>query len=198
MSQRAFTYIELPLNQPKPSRKTRKNSQKNSLEEKKMEETLGGAIQWGIPSSRDGQWKTGAEHRLYIVTQQRSVNGCWNTKHQQRWCKGIQTWCQAARRHPVKLNVFDFLFCSQLSHICRFWGEESCRPHPFCGQRHSCTPKPNPSPLPWNKSGRGHVTKSLSRHTILLRTLAAGSQNHRDPRSQLPTASPMSLHQWIV
>ena len=36
MSQRAsHAPIELPLNQPKPSRKTRKNSQKNSMQEKK-------------------------------------------------------------------------------------------------------------------------------------------------------------------
>ena len=74
MSQRAsHTPIELPLNQPKPSRKTRKNSHKNSVEEKKIEETLGGAIQWGIPSSRDSWWKRGAKHRLNIVIQQGSV-----------------------------------------------------------------------------------------------------------------------------
>ena len=37
MSQRAsHAPIELPLNQPKPSRKIRKNSQKNSLKEKKI------------------------------------------------------------------------------------------------------------------------------------------------------------------
>ena len=37
MSQRAsHAPIELALNQPKPSRKTRKNSQKNSMQEKKF------------------------------------------------------------------------------------------------------------------------------------------------------------------
>ena len=38
MSQRAsHTTIELPLNQPQASRKTRKNSQKNSLEDDKLQ-----------------------------------------------------------------------------------------------------------------------------------------------------------------
>ena len=50
MSQRASNApIELPPNQPKPSRKTRKNFQKNSLEEKELKKHWGEQFSEGSP-----------------------------------------------------------------------------------------------------------------------------------------------------
>ena len=43
----SHTPIELPFNQPKSSRKTRKNSQKNSLEENKFKISYSAAMKIG-------------------------------------------------------------------------------------------------------------------------------------------------------
>ena len=42
--------VELPLNQPKPSRKTGKNTQQNSLEEKKLKKPQEEQFSEGSPS----------------------------------------------------------------------------------------------------------------------------------------------------
>ena len=52
-----------------------------------MEETLGGAIQRGIPSSRDGWQERGAEHKLNIVIQCQ-----WVLKHQKSIVRLYRRW----------------------------------------------------------------------------------------------------------
>ena len=56
MSQRAsHTSIEFPLNEPNPSRKTRKNSQKNSLQEKKLKKPWENQFSEGSPPEMVGE-----------------------------------------------------------------------------------------------------------------------------------------------
>ena len=81
MSQRAsHTPIELPLNQPKPSRKTRKNSQKNGIDLLEVE-TMGDVV-----SSHEGSEQMGHGSSLTTVGSELEgvhspLPGAWKDKH---------------------------------------------------------------------------------------------------------------------